>query len=191
MLITEQVTVQHQKQKQPGHNQLLINEIDTMYKYDQFWRLEYIKILKKEKSVYDKKTLQKKWSNADSVNEVKAKAIIKKYGYPGYDLIGHTSDDFWAIIQHCDNDAPFQEHVLALMKIQIARKNASKEKYAYLTDRILTNKNQKQIYGTQLTRDSVTGKFIPFPLKDPKNIDKLRKKMGLEPLEEYVHDFEL
>jgi hypothetical protein len=172
-------------------NQALISEIDTMFKYDQFWRLEYIKIVKKEKSAYDAETIQEKWSEADSLNELKAKAIIKKHGYPGYDLVGDASDNFWAIVQHCDDDAPFQEHVLALMKIQIDKKNANKAKYAYLTDRILTNKNQKQIYGTQLKRDSVTGKFTPFPLKYPKTVNKLRKGMGLEPLEEYVRDFGL
>ncbi|MDB4904317.1 MAG: hypothetical protein JWQ63_3598 [Mucilaginibacter sp.] len=168
----------------------LIKEIGNMFKDDQFWRKEYIKVNKKEKSDYDQETIEKGWKTSDSINELKAKVIINKYGYPGYDLVGEISDDFWAIIQHCDDDVPFQEHVLSLMKIQIAKSNASKEKYAYLADRILVNKNQKQIYGTQLQRDK-TGKFYPFPLKYPKEVNKLRKKVGLGPLEEYVKSFGL
>jgi len=169
---------------------VLIRKIDTMFKYDQFWRIEYLKINKKEKSVYDAETIQKRWTTTDSLNEIQAKAIIKRYGYPGYNLVGEVSDNFWAIVQHCDNDVPFQEHVLALMKVQVAKNNASKEKYAYLVDRILVNKNEKQIYGTQLQKNSKTGKFLPFPLKYPKSVNTLRKEIGLEPLEVYLKNFE-
>jgi hypothetical protein len=168
----------------------LIKEIANMFKDDQFWRKEYIKVNKKEKSDYDQETIEKRWKTTDSINELKAKVIINKYGYPGYDLVGEISDDFWAIIQHCDDDAPFQEHVLRLMKIQIAKNNASKENYAYLVDRVLVNKHQKQIYGTQIHLNSTTHKSAPFPLKYPKSVNKFRKEMGLEPLEVYLKIFE-
>jgi len=160
-----------------------------MFTDDQFWRKEYTKISKKEKSAYNEETIEKRWEEADSINEVKAKVIINKYGYPGYDLVGESSDNFWAIIQHCDNDVPFQERVLVLMKKQVDKNNASKAKYAYLTDRVLVNKDQKQIYGTQLQRNKKTGKFSPFPLQYPKTVNKLRKEMGLEPLEDYIKNF--
>jgi hypothetical protein len=167
-------------------NAALIKQIDSMFKDDQFWRKEFIKVQRKEKSAYSDEIIQSKWAETDSINELKAKAIIKKYGYPGYSLVGESSNDFWAIIQHCDDDVPFQEHALALMKKEIAKNNASKRNYAYLVDRILINKNQKQIYGTQLSRDNKTGKVSPFPLKYPKSVDKLRKQMGLEPLADYI-----
>jgi hypothetical protein len=167
-------------------NAALIKQIDSMFKDDQFWRKEFVKVQRKEKSAYSDETIQSKCTETDSINELKAKAIIKKYGYPGYNLVGESSNDFWAIIQHCDDDVPFQEHVLALMKKEIAKNNASKRNYAYLVDRILINKNQKQIYGTQLSRDNKTGKVSPFPLKYPKSVDKLRKQMGLEPLADYI-----
>ena len=171
-------------------NTALINQIDTMFKYDQFWRKEYLKVQRKEKSAYSDETIQRKWDETDRANEIKAKKIIGKFGYPGYNLVGETSDDFWAIVQHCDDDVPFQEHVLALMEKEINKNNASKRNYAYLMDRVLVNKNQKQIYGTQLSRDDKTGKFSPFPLKYPQAIDKLRKQMDLEPLADYVKNFE-
>lgn len=171
-------------------NTVLIKQIDSMFKSDQFWRKEFIKVQHKERSVYSDETIQSKWSETDSINELKAKAIIKKYGYPGYDLVGESSDNFWAIIQHCDDDIAFQEHVVALMKKQVDKNNASKRNYAYLTDRILVNKNQKQIYGTQLSRDNKTGKFSAFPLKYPKLVDKLREQVGLEPLADYIKGFD-
>ena len=124
----------------------LIKKIDTMFSEDQFWRKEYMKIDKHEKSDYNETTIEAKWKTSDSINEIKAKVIINLYGYPGYDRVGQTSDNFWAIVQHCDDDIPFQEHVLALMKTEIAKNNASKSNYAYLVDRVLVNKHQKQIY---------------------------------------------
>ncbi|SDE27697.1 hypothetical protein SAMN05216464_10570 [Mucilaginibacter pineti] len=172
-------------------NTPLIEEINAMYKDDQFWRLEDMKAGRKQKSTYSADDIQKNWATADSINEIKAKAIIKKYGYPGYTLVGKdASQGFWAIIQHCDDDVLFQKLVLALMKKEVDRKNASKSNYALLTDRILVSTKQKQIYGTQLSKDLKTNKLTPFPLKYPDQVDKLRKQMDLEPLADYIKSFE-
>jgi hypothetical protein len=172
------------------HDTLLIQKIDSMFKDDQFWRKENAKAGSKESSKYDEETIQRKWAEADSINEIKAKIIIKKYGYPGFNLVGETSNNFWAIVQHCDDDIPFQEHVLALMKIEVAKNNAGKEEYALLTDRVLVNKKQKQIYGTQIHIDPKTHKASPFSLKYPKKVNALRKKMGLGTEEEYLKNFQ-
>ena len=167
----------------------LKNKIDSMFYDDQFWRKEYIKVSKKEHSDYDRETIEDKWSATDSLNEMKAKDIIKKYGYPGYNLIGEISDRFWAIIQHCDDDLPFQERVLTLMKKEVDKSNANKSNYAYLVDRVLVSRHQKQVYGTQLHIDTITHISSPFPLKYSNEVNKLRKQMGLEPLEKYLKTF--
>ena len=167
------------------HDTALIQKIDSMFKEDQLWRKEYFKLQKKE-SQYDEETINRKWAVADSINEIKAKAIIDKYGYPGFSLVGDRSNSFWAIVQHCDDDIAFQEKVLALMKMEIARNNADKENYALLTDRVLVNKHQKQIYGTQVRTDPKTHKTTPLPLKYPKSVDALRKKMGMSTMKEYL-----
>jgi len=172
------------------HDTVLIQKIDSMFKDDQFWRKESIKLMKKQPSQYDDETIERKMGQADSVNKIKAKAIIKKYGYPGFNQVGEWSNDFWAIVQHCDDDITFQEQVLALMKIEVAKNNADKNNYAYLTDRVLVNKKQKQIYGTQIHVDLKTHKAAPFPLKYPKQVDALRKKMGLGLLKDYLRLFQ-
>lgn len=172
------------------HDTLLIQKIDSMFKDDQFWRKEDIKVSKQQPSAYSEETIQQKLAEADSINEIKAKVIINKYGYPGYSLVGEASNNFWAIVQHCDDDIPFQEQVLKLMKGEIEKNNADKTNYAYLTDRVLTNKEEKQIYGTQVRVDPKTHKVMPMPLKYPKQVNALRKKMGMEPLEVYLKGFE-
>jgi hypothetical protein len=172
------------------HDTLLMKKIDSMFKEDQFWRKEYAKVAKKEPSQYDQETIERKWAEGDSINEAKAKAIINKYGYPGYNLVGGKSDTFFWIIQHCDDDIPFQEKVLRLLKIDNTKNNASRENYAYLTDRVLMNKKQKQIYGTQVHTDPKTHKSTPWPLKYPKQVNVLREKMGLGKEEVYLKSFQ-
>src|SRR4051794_6171128 len=78
------------------HDTLLIQKIDSMFKDDQFWRKEDAKLAKHQPSAYSEETIQQKWAEADSINQIKAKAIVKKYGYPGFNLVGKWSTDFWA-----------------------------------------------------------------------------------------------
>ena len=42
------------------------------------------------------------------------------------------------------------------------------------------NQGEKQIYGTQFFRDKKTGKMIPRPIMDKKNVNKKRKKIGIK-----------
>ena len=59
-----------------------------------------------------------------------------------------------------------------------------KRDIAYLEDRVATNHGRPQIYGTQFHNNS-DGQLEPLPIQDPKNVDKRRKRMGLETLSEY------
>lgn len=168
---------------------VLYKKLSAMFKEDQKWRIESAKIYKHQKSDYDQATVDKNWAAADSLNEAEAKRIIAKYGFPGYSLVGESgSSRFWAIIQHCDDDVAFQQKVLLLMKKEVDRKNASGEKYAYLTDRVLINLNQKQSYGTQCTRDPKTGKVAPLPIKDAAHVEARRKAIGMITLKQYISE---
>jgi hypothetical protein len=44
---------------------------------------------------------------------------------------------------------------------------------------------EKQIYGTQPTRDADGNPILP-PLEDPDTVDERRASIGLGPLEEYL-----
>ena len=76
---------------------------------------------------------------------------------------------FWLLIQHQDNDVELQKQCLK-------RCNFELKNNAFLTDRVLINQVKKQIYGTQFIGE----------IKDKKNVDKRRAKMGLEPLKDYL-----
>ena len=53
----------------------------------------------------------------DKKNTKRAKQIIEKYGWPGFDLIGRrASHMFWLIVQHADLNPEFQKQSLKLLK---------------------------------------------------------------------------
>ena len=71
------------------------------------------------------------------------------------------------------------------MDKEVKRKRANPSDFAYLTDRVNINLGEPQVYGTQLGYDENKTAFAKN-LKDPKNVNKRRKSMGLEPLEDYL-----
>ena len=114
--------------------------------------------------------------------------IVKQYGYPGFRQVGEkSSNNFWLLVQHADAQLDFQRRVLSLMLPEVKRKNASPINYAYLTDRIAINTGQPEEYGTQVKYEGPgVGKVVPVSLRDPKNVNKRRAAIGMEPLESYL-----
>jgi len=164
----------------------LQKKILVLFNNDQKWRIEADK-----KSAFDTATINRNMFQTDSLSQVAAKAIIAKYGFPGYSLVGEDgSNGFWALIQHCDNDVPFQQKSLKLMSAEVKKHNASGENFALLQDRVLVNTGHKQIYGTQVRMDLKTNKAHPFPIQDSLNVDARRKAVGLMPLNDYLKLFE-
>ncbi len=113
------------------------------------------------------------------------KNIADTYGFPGYDLVGkESSNNYWMLVQHSDFDVLFQKRVLDLMKIQVDKKNASGQNYAYLIDRININEGKQQIYGTQVNMGQSGTKIKPCA--DTLNLDTRRLSVGLPPIKEYL-----
>jgi hypothetical protein len=168
----------------------LQHKILSMFKEDQKWRIESNNLYRSKKSAYSEDAINSNMGKTDSLNLIEAKLIVVKYGFPGYDLVGENgSDDFWAIVQHCDQDIAFQQMALVLMDKQVKRHNASNEKYALLEDRILISEGHKQIYGTQVRLDLKTHLAKPLPIEDSLHVDSRRKAVGLSPLDEYLKIF--
>jgi hypothetical protein len=171
-------------------NANLQNQIKAMFKEDQKWRIESENLNSGKKSAYAEAVINRNMAIADSMNMIKAKLIISKYGFPGFDLVGDFSDDFWAIVQHCDDDVQFQQQVLNLLSKQVLIHNASGEKYALLQDRVLVNTGKKQLYGTQVRYNPKTKSAKPLPIADSTNVDNRRKAVGLSPLKDYLKLFD-
>lgn len=121
-------------------------------------------------------------SNTDTI-----KKLFELHGFLGFDKIGKRgAHNFWLLVQHADHDIGFQEIVLDSMIKEVGVNNASASEYAYLLDRVQTNKGERQIYGTQV-RYIEDFWVIPQPLEDSLNVNKLRNQIGLSTIEEYLN----
>ena len=173
------------KSKIPYDNNMK-SELENMYFKDQ------------KAQEYDlTKVRRKEYSDSMEVefNKLCAKnlAVVKKYfkenGFPGIRENGKvTSLYFWLIVQHGDTDVAFQSNVLKAMKKELRSNNVNRQNYAYLFDRVRKNKNQPQLYGTQMVWNS-KGVHTLYKLQSPGNINKLRAEMELEPIEDYIKLF--
>ncbi|HPJ80393.1 MAG TPA: hypothetical protein PLF70_01670 [Candidatus Portnoybacteria bacterium] len=160
-------------------NKKLANSILKMAETDQRSRFDSLKIK-------NKKIAEQKIISTDKENIIQAKRIIKQYNWPTFNLIGkRASRAFWLIIQHADLDIQFQKLCLKLLKNAVNNKQAFPQNEAYLADRVLINSGKKQIYGTQFYRNT-KNKLVPRPIKNVKNIEKLRKSVRLESFTNYL-----
>ena len=122
-------------------------------------------------------------------NQTYLKVVLEKHDFPGYDLVGDAGTNaFWLMVQHCDFDVEFQQSVLVRMKKELDRKNADAANYAYLTDRVRMNRDEKLVYGTQVIYNTQTGQAMSYPLMDSINVNKRRAEVGLESLEVYLNE---
>ena len=177
-------------------NKKLQKQIISMVKKDQLIRKrqwQEFRILDKKFSDKSNPKYKKRVSqlvaqlkNLDSLHTNRMREIIKKYGWPGKNLVGKkVAQMTWLLVQHADHDVSFQESCLKLLKKAVARGEAEFRHIAFLTDRILIHKGKKQIYGTQFTTKK-DGTPVPFPIKNIKTLNKKREQIGLEHFSVYT-----
>ena len=116
--------------------------------------------------------------------------LIKKHGYPTIAMVGYlASTNAFLVLQHSDKINRYYHKIKKSHK----QGNIDSQDFAMLTDRRLMDKKRKQLYGTQLFKDSklterkYPEKYILWPVRNFKNVNDRRKKMGFsETVEEYI-----
>ena len=91
----------------------------------------------------------------------------------------------WLLIQHADHRPDLQQLALNRIKPLLESGEVKKSDYAFLTDRVLSNKGLEQVYGTQSTGKCVEGMAELRKIKNPAELDSRRTKMQLPPIEVY------
>ncbi|ROI03513.1 hypothetical protein EGI16_11105 [Chryseobacterium sp. G0240] len=174
-------------------NEALKKELNEIMKIDQGYRMLFDSEITQEKRDQllkdlniDKEEFKKKsWqlvAEHDSLNMQKIENIIAQYGYPGKTLVGEPANQAaWYVIQHSNKIGKY----LPLIKEAGMKKEIPFTWVATMEDRYLMYENKEQIYGTQGTGEMTTDKegkqvFVNFiwPVKDPKNVNKIRKEAG-------------
>ena len=124
----------------------------------------------------------------DSLNQIKIQKIIDLYGWLGKNEVGDMANQtLFLVVQHCD--VAVQEKYLPLFRKSVSNLQSNTYDLALMEDRILVSKGKKQLYGSQIRRNSQTNQYEVLPIEDIKNVDKRRKKMGLSPLADYLRGF--
>ena len=126
----------------------------------------------------------------DSINLIKVKSILETYGWVGIDKIGiEANRALFLSIQHAD--LATQEKYLPMMREAVRKGDAFSNQLALLEDRVLIRQGKKQIHGSQVELDQNTGRYIVSPIDDPYNVDNRRASVGLQPLSEYLQNWEI
>jgi hypothetical protein len=119
--------------------------------------------------------------------------MIKTHGYPTISMVGRLASlNAFLILQHSDKITKYYHHVKKIYK----KGEINSMDFAMLTDRCLMDKRRKQLYGTQLLKDTkltekkYPNKFILWQVRNFKKVNERRKQMGFsETVEEYVASF--
>ena len=164
---------------------LKIDELDQHYRNQiDFIETKYGRESKELKTLYNDMDL------ADSTNLIQVESILKKYGWLGSDKIGSQANStLFMVIQH--SGLSTQEKYLPLIRDAVKNGNAKAKSLALLEDRVAIFQGKMQNYGSQIFWSKVTNKYFILPLADPDNVDKRRAEVGLQPLSEYVSNWNI
>ncbi len=125
----------------------------------------------------------------DKENQTFVFGLLDNQGWPD-GLSDKANSAIFLVIDHAEFAA--QEKYYPVVKEKAEQGIIGKEDAATLQDRILMKKGEMQVYGTQTTRVVINGENINYlwPVKNPDQLDKLRKEVNLPPIAEYIAVFE-
>ncbi|MDR4950615.1 hypothetical protein REB14_00295 [Chryseobacterium sp. ES2] len=166
-------------------------ELLAILEEDQKYRMQMSETQKKfgpnSKEMND---LWKITNQKDSINLIKVKKILDEKGWVGKDKVGaQANSTLFLVIQHSDLET--QKKYLPMMKDAVTKGNASPGSLALLIDRIEIREGRKQIYGSQIGINQSNNTYYVLPLTNPDNVDKRRTEVGLEPISNYVKNWNL
>lgn len=119
----------------------------------------------------------------DKTLEKEVLNIIDKYGWLGISQIGRLANGTqWSVLQH--GSVASKEKYAPLLKESILKGESQPVHYARLIDRMLINSDKPQLYGSQI--NYATDKPVFFEIKEPEFINKRRKELGLDSIEEFA-----
>lgn len=116
----------------------------------------------------------------DSMHLQYVVAVLAEHGWLGTSVIGKKANiSLFLAIQHAPSDQ-VRERYFPMLEASAQRGESDLSQMATMKDRILVNKKQPQIYGTQW--NYVDDKQLLFPLEDVNSVNEKRVEVGLEPL---------
>lgn len=114
-------------------------------------------------------------------NAVEVEKIIRRYGWPKISVVGESAaQSVFYVVQHGAPEARKQN--LPLLQAACRAKEAPWLWYATMYDRMLNDQGKKQLYGTQYSFGA-NGTVIRKPIESPEYVNKRRRELGLDPID--------
>lgn len=114
------------------------------------------------------------------------KKIVGTLGWPSITMVGKDgAQAAWLLVQHADTDPTWQAEALKMMNDLVASDEVNRPDVAYLTDRLLSNAQKKQTYGTQgmcVEKDM----WQPDDIANPDAVELRREYMKMSTLKDYI-----
>jgi hypothetical protein len=144
---------------------------------------------------FDSNSTQKPLIRIDSMlerNFTIVSDILKTYGWPPMECVGATASmTIYLVLHHANMPIKERRKYLSIMRTAVKQGKISKVYLAYFEDRTLIESGKKQKYGTQVKsiyRNGMSSKPELQAVENPRNLNKRRKKMGLNTIEEYLKE---
>lgn len=164
----------------------LASLLDSMVAVDQAVQQDIIKASTEGKPQKEMKRLYQIEFDTFKRHQPILERVVKQSGFPGFKQVGEKgANNFWLLVQHCDNKPSFQKYVLDLMKQEVKRENADPYNYALLLDRVNVNTGKPQVYGTQVTYRE--RKAVPKGKINIEKVNKNRLSIGFDSLQDYLN----
>jgi len=130
------------------------------------------------------KCLAETFEKIDKPHTKRLNEIFDRTGFPTMKTVGKEGvKAFMIMLQHTSDEVLRRKCLKPLAK-GFKRREIPATDYANYVDRLLVHQNKPQIYGSNF--DFKDGKLVMSAVKDRKNLDRRRRKIGLPPIEEYA-----
>jgi len=162
-------------------NRALRQKLLTLVQEDQNIRNEMIK----SGVEHADKTILARLNALDAQNTVRMRSIIKRFGWPGADLVGWDGTEAaFTLVQHASH--ALQKALLRLVKKKFKSGDLRGPNYALFLDRVLVEGGKPQVYGSRAKPFAEwNGEPALYPIADEANVNKRRAEVGLSSLAEY------
>lgn len=174
-----------------GYNQPVKQELEEIIKTDQ--GLRYQQIAAHKQYGYHSRpadSLGRLMMHHDSINIAKVSRILDRYGWLSKDKVGETGNGaLFLVLQHAGLKT--QQKYLPLMRKAVKKGHARASSLALLEDRVALGEGRHQTYGSQVMAGNTPDENYVRPLADPDHVDERRASVGLQPLAEYVKQWNI
>ncbi|MFK7770842.1 MAG: DUF6624 domain-containing protein, partial [Saprospiraceae bacterium] len=183
--------IKNKKEDEAGFDKRLVSVLDEIYFDDQSTRNKIRST--EEQYRRDSKEMDALWQDIlkrDSINLIKVSEILTEHGWPDKKLIGEKgTTTLFLVIQHADHNT--QAKYLPMINKAMKDNNLPKRQFAMFYDRLVLNRGEKQLCGTQLAMSKDIELPYVLPLEDPENVDQRRAEMGLNTMQENLNRWNL